>query len=164
MGRLCTPAQPAFDLCLHRGALLLLQSLAQCCCCPYRRFAASLLPLLRRLIAGARALLFAHLFIRFIAFVRFSCLDGARRWRSVRRAAALLVKAAAAAASGKLLPCIACAFTAARRRMLPLTLPSAEAILDLVFFTICCPPSSYLDSRPLAQVSCTLACASSSLD
>jgi hypothetical protein len=58
---------------------------------------------------------------------------------SVRRAAALLLKAAAAAASGKLPPCIACAFTAARRRMLPLTLPSADAILDLVFFDYLLP-------------------------
>ena len=52
------------------------------------------------------------------------------RWRClVRRAAALLIKAAAAAASGKLLPCIARAFAAARRRMLPLLiLPSAGAV------------------------------------
>jgi hypothetical protein len=45
-----------------------------------------------------------NLFIRSAAFVRFGYLDVARRWRSVRRAAALLIKAAAAAASGKLLP------------------------------------------------------------
>ena len=73
------PAQPAFDLCSHRGALSRLQSLAQRCCCPYRRTAALPLPLLRRLIAGARALLFAHLFIRFTACVCFGCQDVSRR-------------------------------------------------------------------------------------
>jgi len=51
------------------------------------------------------------------------------RWRClVRRAAALLIKAAAAAASGKLLPCIACAFAAARRRKLPQLTPPAPGL------------------------------------
>ncbi len=45
-----------------------------------------------------------------------------RRWRSIRRAAALLIKAAAAAASGELLPCPARAYGAAFRRELPSTL------------------------------------------
>jgi hypothetical protein len=50
----------------------------------------------------ARARFFANLFIRSAVSFRFSCLDVSRRWRSIRRAAALLIKAAAAAASGKL--------------------------------------------------------------
>ena len=85
----------------------------------------------------------ANLFIRSTAFVRFSCLDVARRWRSVRRAAALLLKAAAAAASGELLPCRACAFLAACRRKPPysffqmiagslIVLPPAAGLLRLL--------------------------------
>lgn len=113
-------------------------------CCRYAGGYDALLLLLHcRLNAGARACLFANLFLRFTA----ACLADAA-WPltqpaalavSVRRAAALLLKAAAAAASGKLPPRIACAFTAARRRMLPLTLPSADAILDLVFFDYLLP-------------------------
>jgi hypothetical protein len=74
---------------------------------------ALLLP--RKRNAGARVFA-ANLFIRSAAFVRFSCLDVARRWRSLRRAAALLLKAAAAAASGELLPCCARIACILRRR------------------------------------------------
>ncbi len=62
----------------------------------------------------------ANLFSRSTALVRFGCLDVARRWRSVRRAAALLVKAAAAAASGELLPSCACIHRIIRWRKAPL--------------------------------------------
>jgi hypothetical protein len=76
--------------------------------------------LLLRKLMQARACLFDNLFIRFAAFLRFSCLDVAHRWRLVRRAAALLFKAAAAAASGELLPSCARISRILRRRKAPL--------------------------------------------
>ena len=58
----------------------------------------------------------------------------------LRRAAALLLKAAAAAASGKLLPCIACAFSAARWRM-PLC---SLCLLQMLSFLKLLPPAADL--------------------
>jgi hypothetical protein len=87
----------------------------------------------------------ADLLVRPAAFIRFGCLDVARRWRSVRRAAALLVKAAAAAASGELRPSCARLDRVLRWRKAPsMLLPQVSWSSS----SICRPPSRFLDCWP----------------